>query len=65
MRNYINQFYNEGFATSFYLKPLNYLNKKIKNKKLFKFISVVIGIFYTILVLIFAGIMFYRKFPLW
>ena len=37
MKSYINQIYNEGFATTFYLKPIRYLNKKIKNKKLLKF----------------------------
>ena len=30
MKNYIYQFYNEGFATTFYLKPVNYLKKNIQ-----------------------------------
>ncbi len=64
MKDYIEQFYNEGFATSFYLKPINYLKKNIKNHKILKLLCVIIKIVYTIVVLIFAGIMFYRKFPL-
>ena len=28
MKDYINQFYNEGLATTFYLKPINFINKK-------------------------------------
>ena len=35
MKNYIYQFYNEGFATTFYLKPVNYLKKNIRNNKNF------------------------------
>ena len=64
MREYINQFYNEGFATTFYLRPVKYLNKKLKNKKILKVLLMILKIVYTILVLIFAGYMFYSKFPL-
>jgi len=64
MREYIDQFYNEGLATTFYLKPINYLKKRIKNKKLLSLLMILIKIVYTILVLIFAGYMFYDKFPL-
>lgn len=64
MKEYINQFYNEGLATTFYLKPIRYFNKILKNKKLFRMIEIIIKILYTILVLIFAGYMFNNKFPL-
>lgn len=64
MKDYIYQFYNESLATTFYLKPINYLKKKIKNKKLFNLVNIFIKIIYTILVLIFAYYIFLDKFPL-
>ena len=64
MREYIDQFYNEGFATTFYLKPLNYLKKKISNKKILKVLSIILKIIYTVLILIFAVYMFIKKYPL-
>lgn len=64
MREYIDQFYNSGLATTFYLKPIKYLKKKIKREKMFNFICMIIKVIYTILVLIFACYMFYVKFPL-
>jgi len=64
MREYIDQFYNEGFATTFYLKPINYLKNKLKNKILLQIISLIIKFLYTVLVIMFALYMFVRKFPL-
>jgi len=64
MRGYIEQFYSEGFATTFYLRPLNYMKKKIGNKKLFKFLSIILKIVYTIGIIIFGLFMFQRKYPL-
>ena len=29
MKEYLNQFYNEGLGTTFYLKPVNYIKRKI------------------------------------
>lgn len=55
------QFYNEGFATLFYKKPVSYLYKKIKNKKIVKFLSILIKIFYTLLVILLAGFILYKK----
>ena len=64
MKEYIRQFYNEGLATTFYLKPVNYLNKKIKHKNIKKNLCLIIKICYTILVLIFAVLVFYNSWPL-
>lgn len=64
MKDYIYQFYNEGLATTFHLKPVNWINKNIKNKSVSKIISILIKIVYTIVVLVFAGFMFYTKWPL-
>ena len=64
MKNYIYQFYNEGFATTFYLKPVNYLKKNIRNTNVLKILIMIIKILYTILIIAFAIIMFIYKFPL-
>lgn len=64
MKDYIDQFYKEGFATTFYLKPVNFIKKKINNKKLSKLLINLVKIIYTILVLIFAVYMFLEKYPL-
>ena len=34
MKDYVNQFYTEGLATTFYLKPIKYINRVIKNKSI-------------------------------
>ena len=64
MKDYIDQFYNEGFATIFYLKPINYLKRKIKNKELLKIIITIIKIIYTILMLVLAWFIFLDRYPL-
>lgn len=61
MKEYIKQIYNEGFGTTFYVKPVNYLKKKIKNKTLLNIIILFIKIFYTLAILLLAGIILYRK----
>ena len=61
MKDYIKQFYSEGFATTFYLKPIKFLEKNIKNKKVVSILSFFIRIIYTILVLAFAGFILYYK----
>ena len=64
MKDYIFQFYNEGLATTFYLKPIKWVNRSIKNKKIVDIISIFIKIFYTILVVLFAIFIFKKKWPL-
>lgn len=64
MKDYIDQFYNEGLATTFYLKPVRFIEKKIKNKRIVNFINILIKIVYTVLVLIFAWFVFLSKYPL-
>ena len=34
MKNYIDQFYNEGLGFVFYVKPIKKLSKVIKNKNI-------------------------------
>lgn len=48
MKEYIKQFYTEGFATTFYQKPIKFIDKKVKNKKMVKFLSIIIKIIYTL-----------------
>ena len=64
MKDYIEQFYNDGLATTFYLKPIRFIEKKIRNKKIFNFIRILIKIVYTVLVLVFAWFVFWSKYPL-
>ena len=61
MKSMIYQFYNEGFATTFVLKPTNFINKKIKNKKVVEFLSMAIKTLYTVLILVFAFVVAYFK----
>lgn len=48
MKEYIKQFYTEGFATTFYQKPIKFIDKKVKNKKMVKFLSIIIKVIYTL-----------------
>ena len=64
MKEYIRQFYNEGFATTFIKKPEKFLNKHIKNTKLVKFLMLLIKIFYTLVIIAFAIFMFKKQYPL-
>lgn len=64
MKGYLEQFYNEGLATTFYLRPVNFIKKKIKNKRMLKFLSIIIKILYTVFVLLLAWVMFMDKYPL-
>ncbi len=62
--SYIDQFYNEGLATTFYQPPIKFIKKKIKNKKIVEFICLLIKILYTILAILFGIFMFIVNFPL-
>ena len=64
MKNYIHQFYNEGFATTFYLKPIRFIKKHIKNESTVKVLSLLIKIIYTIAMIIVAIITFKKQYPL-
>lgn len=64
MKDYINQFYSEGLATTFYLKPIKYINNKVKNEKLANIFKFLMKLFYTVIVITFAIYIFYIKFPL-
>ncbi len=63
MKEYIKQFYSEGLANTFYIKPLNYLKKHIKNKKILKCFSLILKTIYTIFCIILAIILFKVIFP--
>lgn len=64
MKDYIYQFYNEGLATTFYLKPIKFINKFIKNSFALNTIQILITVLYTALVLMFSWYMFWEKYPL-
>jgi len=58
MKDYIEQFYSEGLAIIFYVKPIKYLEKKIKNNILFQIIKIILKIIYTLVVLGLAFLIF-------
>lgn len=51
MQSILRQFYHEGFAVLFCRKPVEFLEKKIKNKRAAKVLSVLIKSLYTLLML--------------
>lgn len=63
MKEYIKQFYSEGLANTFYIKPINYLKKHIKNKNILKLLSTLLKIIYTAFCIILAIILFKVIFP--
>ncbi len=64
MKEFIRQFYNEGFATTFIKKPSNFIKRKIKNKSIANTLIILLKIIYTILILLFAIFMFKKQYPL-
>ena len=64
MKDYVNQFYTEGLATTFYLKPIKYINRVIKNKSMRKVVGCVIKVLYTIFAFVLAWFIFLEKYPL-
>lgn len=64
MKDYIFQFYNEGLATTFYLKPIKWINNNFKNKCIVRLFSNLIKISYTLLAILFSLFVFYSKWPL-
>lgn len=63
MKEYLKQFYSEGLANTFYVKPLNYLKKHIKNKSILKLFSIILNVIYTIFCIVLAIILFKVIFP--
>lgn len=63
MKEYLKQFYSEGLANTFYVKPLNYLKKNIKNKSILKLFSIILKVIYTIFCIVLAIILFKVIFP--
>ena len=62
MKSMIYQFYNEGFATTFCAKPINYINKKVKGTKLVSILTILIKIIYTLIVILLLSLYIYIKF---
>lgn len=60
MKELKRQFYTEGFATLFYQRPKNKINK-IKNKHIKKVLNILLTIIYTVVMLAVAVIILYTK----
>ena len=61
MKNLIEQFYTEGFATTFYQKPVKYINKHVNKKSVSKLLTSLIKIFYTLIFIAIGIIVLYEK----
>ncbi len=64
MKNLIYQFYNEGLGKLFCKKPIDHINKKIKSKSIRNILSFIIMLIYTIIILLIAGYVLYKKLPI-
>ena len=62
MKSMIYQFYNEGFATTFCVKPIKYIQNKVKNKNIVEFLVASIYTIYTLLVIVLLLTYVYFKF---
>ena len=54
MQSILKQFYGEGFATLFFLRPIGFIKKVVKNRVAASIFSFIIRIAYTALVLYLA-----------
>ena len=61
MKEYIWQFYHQGFGSIFYVRPVNYLKKKIKNERLFKVIETLIKVMYAVIFISLGVFVLYYK----
>ena len=64
MKEYIRQFYNEGFATTFYLPLIKYIKEHVRNKIVANILMCGVKILFTVIVLTFAVFMFCKQWPL-
>lgn len=62
MKNIINQFYNEGFATLFRLKPIGYIKRKTDNETIIKLLSFIISFLYTVAAITLVIILVYNQY---
>lgn len=62
MKNIIDQLYNEGFATLFYQKPINYIKNNVNNKKIVNIFTFTIKILYTIAIFALIFVLIYFKY---
>ena len=63
MNEYIRQFYYEGIGDIFFAKPKKIIDKKIKNKKANKILTIILKIFYTIFAISCGIILFCIAYP--
>ena len=63
MKEYIDEFYNNGLGYFLIVKPQNFINKHIKNKTTSKVLMLLIKILYTILSIAIMIMIIYKKWP--
>lgn len=60
---YINQFFYDGFGRYLFLTPVRYLRDNIKNKIVVKILTILLAIFYSILMFCLAKAIFDLNYP--
>lgn len=63
MKSFIYQFYNEGFATTFCLKPIKLIKKVVKNDTICKILIIFVKLIYTLLMICLAWKLFWVVYP--
>lgn len=63
MKDYIEEFYNDGLGYIFIQIPKKFINKHIKNKKIANIIMLLIKILYTICAILLMVYIIYKKWP--
>lgn len=63
MKEYIRQFYYEGIGDLLYAKPKKIIDKKIRNKKVNKVVTLLLKTLYTLFAIICGLLLFYIVYP--
>ena len=60
---YVRQFFCDSFGNYLFLKPYNYLKKNIKDRNVFKIMSILLAIFYVVLMFFAIILIFNLTYP--
>lgn len=60
---YVKQFFCDGFGRYLFLKPVSYLKKKVRNKKIVNFLTILVALIYCIIMFMIARIIFNLNYP--
>lgn len=60
---YIKQFFCDGFGKYLFIKPISYIKRKIKNKKIVNFLTILVALIYLVIMILIAKILFDLNYP--